>query len=138
MRWVFAIALALHGIAHLVGFAVSWQLLNSPDVPYKTTLAAGAIDVGGFGMKIVGVIWLALAVAFLVAAIATLFEWHMALPVGLGAVTASFTMCAVSLPEARIGLAINVLLAILLALGPRAGLDVYQDGVASRASDRPQ
>jgi hypothetical protein len=134
MRWVIAIVLALHGIAHLVGFAVSWQLLSSTEVPYKTTLAGGIVDVGAMGMKAVGAMWLALAVAFVLSALSVALQWPMALPVTLTTIIASLVLCAVSLPEARIGLALNVLLIIALALGPRAGVAVAHDGAPSASA----
>lgn len=39
LRWVVAARLAAHGIAHLVGAAVSWRLTTSPDVPYHTSVS---------------------------------------------------------------------------------------------------
>jgi hypothetical protein len=82
-------------------------------------------------MKLMGVVWLALAVAFVLSAAATMLGWRAALPLAAGSVAISLVACAISLPEARIGLVLNLMLALFLALGPKAGLDVYHDGEAT-------
>lgn len=46
--------LLLHGVAHLVGFAVPWRLVRSEEVPYKTTILSGTVDVGDVGIRILG------------------------------------------------------------------------------------
>lgn len=63
-RWMFAAVLAAHGIAHLVGFALNWQLMTSPDEPFATTIFAGRWDVGTEGARVVGLLWLVAAGAF--------------------------------------------------------------------------
>jgi hypothetical protein len=121
MKILFALLLALHGVAHLVGFAVPWGLVASPQMPHKTTLLAGAVDLGEAGMRAFGVIWLLLAIAFLVGAWAVAFTqpwvvrwlWVIAL--------ASLVASALSWPEARIGVVIDVALIVLLAASSRVG-----------------
>src|SRR5829696_5581074 len=93
MRIALAILMALHGVAHLVGFSGAWSL--APEgVPYKTTVLAGHVDLGDVGIRAVGLLWLAAAAAFLFA--------------GLAAV--SLRLSATEWPEARIGVAINALI----------------------------
>lgn len=128
MRWLFAGALVVHGIAHLAGFAVAWHFVHSPEVPYKTTVLGGLVDVGDGGARTIGLLWLALTLAFLLSAYATIANWASAFSLALSAITASAVLCAIALPEAGIGLAVNVVLVIVLAIGPRAGLTVYDRG----------
>jgi hypothetical protein len=125
MRWLLSTFIAAHGIAHLVGFAVSWRLIQSAEVPFTTTLLNGRWDVGERGIRIVGGVWLAVAMACVIAAgslaTETLWAWRA---VTL-AVAASLVLCLVSLPAARIGLAVNLALVALLASAPRIGLHLF-------------
>ena len=52
MRIALAILMALHGIAHVVGFLAPWQLTEG--MPYKTTVLAGRWDLGATGIRAVG------------------------------------------------------------------------------------
>jgi hypothetical protein len=54
MRWLVGFLMMGHGVAHLPGFLVSWQLATLPDLPYSTTLFAGRLDVGDAGTRILG------------------------------------------------------------------------------------
>ena len=71
-----------------------------------------------------GVLWLLAALAFLVAAIAVATETGWAVRFTLAAVIASLILCVVGWPDARIGVAVNVGLALLLAIGARLNLAV--------------
>jgi len=109
MRIALAILMALHGVAHLVGFAGAWSL--APEgVPYKTTVLAGHVDLGDVGIRAVGLLWLATAAAFLFAGLAAVrgTAWWPQLALGVAAV--SLLLSATEWPEARIGVAINALI----------------------------
>jgi hypothetical protein len=67
MRVFSGLPMLLHGAAHLPGFVVSWRLAELAEMQYRTTLLAGALDVGDVGIRIVGVVWLVAAVGFWVA-----------------------------------------------------------------------
>ena len=45
MRFVLALLLVAHGVAHLVGFVASWKLATLAELPYKTTVFSGRVDV---------------------------------------------------------------------------------------------
>lgn len=116
IRIAFAIFLALHGFAHGVGFAGSWQLGDFRDTPLDTTLLARRVDVGVLGIRIVGVLWLLTGLSFVVAAVGVGRNsgwWPVATA---GAALVSLAMSILGLPEARIGIAINVLILAGLAL----------------------
>jgi hypothetical protein len=116
------VLLVLHGIAHLVGFVVPWNLLNVEDVEYKTTLLSGRWDVGDLGIRLVGSLWLAGAAAFIATGAALLAGaawWKTA------AFYTSFGSLALSVlgwPDSRIGVAINVLLLGYLQFGGTLGM----------------
>jgi hypothetical protein len=124
MRFVLAFFLLAHGVAHLVGFVSSWKLATLAELPYKTTVFSGRIDVGDTGIRVLGVVWLLTALAFLVAAFAVATETGWAVRFTLAAVIASLILCVVGWPDARIGVAVNVGLALLLAIGARLNLAV--------------
>jgi hypothetical protein len=44
MRCVLGIFLIAHGIAHLVGFVVSWRIGTLEGAVYKTTILGGMVD----------------------------------------------------------------------------------------------
>jgi hypothetical protein len=55
----------------------SWRLATLAERPYKATIFSGRLDVGDAGIRVIGVLWLLAALAFVVAAIAltTATEW---------------------------------------------------------------
>jgi hypothetical protein len=110
MRIALAILMAIHGIAHTAGFAESWRLAPASGVPYRTTVFGGRLDLGDAGIRTVGVLWLAVAIAFLGTAVATVLNapwWQSAAAVSA---TASISLTFLELPQARIGTLINVII----------------------------
>jgi hypothetical protein len=124
MRFVLAFFLLAHGVAHLVGFVSSWKLATLAELPYKTTVFSGRVDVGDAGIRVMGVLWLLAALAFLVAAIAVATEAGWAVGLTVVGVIASLMLCLAGWPDARIGVAVNVGLVLLLAIGARLNLAV--------------
>lgn len=113
MRIALAVFLALHGFAHFVGFAGSFGLAES--IPYRTTVLGGTVDLGDTGIRAFGVLWLLAAGAFLVASAAAMTNQEWWLKALLVAATGSLVLSLMTLPEARIGVLLNVL--ILAAVG---------------------
>jgi hypothetical protein len=74
---------------------------------------------GDAGIRIIGVLWLLGALAFLVAAIALATGTGWAGRFMLAAVIASALLCVAGWPDARLGLAVNLGLALVLAFGAR-------------------
>jgi hypothetical protein len=117
MRFVLAYLLIAHGVAHAVGFVVPWELVSTPEMPYKTTVFGGMLDAGDVGARALGVVWLMAAVGFVLMGGAVL--------TGLGArawlfaiVMLSIGLCAAGWPEARIGLVVNAALLVALFAMP--------------------
>ena len=123
MRIALAVLMALHGVAHLVGFVGSWQLAG-PDgtIAHKTTLLAGKMALNGAGVRAMGIFWLLTAVAFLLAAVAALTNEGWWILAAFGVTLFSLLLCIIALPETRIGIAVNVLLLAMLLAGQRAEL----------------
>ena len=123
MRLALSVLLIAHGVAHIVGFVVPWKLMVSPEVPYRTTILAGTIDIGDSGVRIVGVFWLMAGLAFVLLGSALLAG--MTVRAYLFAMLGvSLTLCAVGWPDARIGVVVNVVVIAIL-------LSMRQLGVAS-------
>lgn len=114
IRIVAGIALAIHGLIHLIGFVVPWQLAEVSGFPYRTDSLAGALELGPTGAKVVGVVWLVVAVGFVVAGVGLALGTSWALTLTGVLAVASSVVCLLGLPEAVAGLVIN--LAILGAL----------------------
>lgn len=112
MRLAAALFLTLHGIAHLVGFrAAFWP---APGLPVRSSLFSGVLGVGYFGTRALGVIWLLLALGYLLSTFLFLRRSPSWSAATLGVTCTSIIMCVLFWPEARIGLAIDVVLFIVV------------------------
>ena len=116
-----AVLFMIHGFAHLVGFVVPWRLAHLPEAPYKTTVFAGRIDLGDRGIRAMGIVWLFLAAAFIAAGAAVLL--HASWWPGYTAAVAMISLaCSVlGLPEAKLGIPINIVIIALILYGVTAG-----------------
>lgn len=117
MHIVLAGLLALHGVAHWVGFVVNWRLTAFEEMPYTTTLLAGRLDVGDVGIRIVGIFWLLTGMAFLVVAAGALGRKAWWPPVALAVTVFSIAMSILGWPDARVGVYLNLGILAVLALG---------------------
>jgi hypothetical protein len=119
MRHVLTVFTLIHGIGHLPGFAVSWRLLTTAELPYRTSILGGRLDLGDAGIRAWGLVWLALSIAFGVIAVGiwSRSSWW------LGALTAvvgiSSLFCLFALPETRLGLAANAIVFVLACAAVR-------------------
>ena len=108
MRIALAVFLALHGFAHFVGFAGSFGLAES--IPYKTTVLGGTVELGDAGIRAFGMLWLAAAGAFLVASAAAMTNQEWWVKAVLIAATGSLVLSLMAMPEARVGVVIDLLI----------------------------
>ena len=124
MRLILAGLMTLHGIAHLVGFAGAWQLAPAKEIPYKTTVLGGHLQLGDTGIRVMGVLWLFAAVAFVVAAGGAVFNVRWWTNAALIVTAVSLAMTIIEWPEARFGFVVNVaiLAALLLLFRPTLAL----------------
>lgn len=120
MRIALAILLSFHGLAHLAGFAGAWQI--APEgFPYKTTILNGHVDLGSAGIRVVGTLWLIMGAAFAVVAISTIIGVAWWPQLALFVAILSLLLSAAELPEARLGVAINIAVIAALMVGRRLG-----------------
>lgn len=111
----------MHGIAHLAGFVVPWRLISLADLPYRTTVFGGAVDIGAIGVRAIGLMWLVTGAAFVFLAIAVVVDAAWWYPAFLLTATVSTTACVVEWPRARTGVLVNVVVfAIAVAVHVQA------------------
>ena len=94
MRVILVLLLLVHGIAHLPGFLVNWQLRSFPELPFRTSVFGGTLDVGLIGIRAVGVGWLLVAIALGFAALGVLLRSGWWQPLAYSAVGASVLLTA--------------------------------------------
>jgi hypothetical protein len=116
LRIVAGIFLALHGLVHLLWFGVAWRFITTEDLPYSTKVLADRIDVGGGGIRIAGLLWLAATVVWVTAGLGLVFSAHWWQGVTVAAALISSVMCILGLPVAKYGLLINLVILVLLFL----------------------
>jgi hypothetical protein len=117
---VFAVFMVLHGLVHVVGFTVPWGLGGPRGIESSTRILNHSIEAGDTGVKLLGFIWLAAAVAFVAVAV-LLWRGHpWARRSAVALVLGSTVLCTVGLPGSIMGLAIDVvLLGLLLVASDR-------------------
>ena len=109
MRGPLSALFLAHAIAHLIGFAWPWWVLEPlPTSPNDTAL------IGDAGMQAASVLWLAAAGGFLAATVAVMFRWSAWRRMTAAAAIASLVLSVLCWPGSLLGVPIN--LAILLAL----------------------
>src|SRR5215510_8740895 len=121
MRVFLAVWFFVHGVAHLPGFLVSWQLRTFNDLPLRTPILANSVDVGRIGVRLIGLGWLLGAVAFMALAAAAMLRvawWQGATYVVLGF---SLKLCILGWPRSWIGVVSNIVVAVLLVSATRFG-----------------
>ena len=112
-RTALAILMALHGAAHSVE---AWRK-TPKDAPSGRDVFAGHAGVRSAAIRLVDAAWLATGFAFVVVAIAMVFapSWWSSL--GLIVTFGSLLLCIGRLPNARMGIVLNVvIIACLTAL----------------------
>ena len=103
-----AAMLAVHGLIHLLGFVVPWQVVSVAGLPARTTVLAGAVELGELGSRAVGLAWLALAVGFLIAAIGIWRNGSWALAATGALAVGSLIVCVLGLPDTAFGIGIDI------------------------------
>lgn len=121
MRILLAAWFLAHGLAHLPGFLVSWQLRSLPDLPFHTTILSDTVDIGRVGIRLVGLGWLFAAAAFAMLAILVMLRVAWWRELAYVVLTFSFVLCILGWPHSRIGVVSNVVVAFLLVISTRFG-----------------
>ena len=122
MRPILALVLAVHGLAHLVGFLVPWGWAPGPAGTESAAAVAGNSLLGGrivpgpAAARASSFLWLAATIAFVVLAVGVWRDapwWRAAL---LPTVAVSLALCVLWWPDARIGAWLDVALLLAIAL----------------------
>jgi hypothetical protein len=116
-----AVLLALHGVAHFVGFLGPWGMAGN--VPVQTSLFAGRFQASDGTLKALGILWLLVGLTFIVCAIGELRHASWWSEVTLNAAVLSLLLSISSFPASKIGIPINVvIIATLLFAQPLTAL----------------
>lgn len=107
-----AALIALHGMAHMVGFAAPFGYMKNP--PPMDSLFVNRLAITNGGMKVLGIFWFAAAIVFVVAAVGLLRRTAWWAPVTLVACLLSIALSVSFLPYARIRLLVDVALIAFL------------------------
>jgi hypothetical protein len=111
MRIATAIVLVFHGLIHLLGFLKPWKIAAVPQLSGRAIMP---LSEGAF--RVVGVLWLIAALAFVGAAMLRLMDheswWMIAAP----AIVLSQMLIVLQWSDARAGTVANVLLALGVAV----------------------
>ena len=116
-----AIFLIVHGLIHLIGFVVFWQIAEFEDISYTTTVLGGRLDIGDVGMRVLGVVWLLITAAFVIAGVATFFSPSWWWSFTLAVTVASLIVTLLGWPDAKFGMLANIIILLFLFFGPSLG-----------------
>jgi len=137
-----AVIVILHGLIHLMGFVVYWPLGSIPDLPYKTSLVNGRLELGAAGMRVFSLLWLLAALGWVVAGALLISRQPAWAPVMLGATLLSLVICVldwgVAFRGALIDLGFLVILFVVFGLRAQPGpLPEYTAAPAYPAETAP-
>jgi hypothetical protein len=108
MHIVLAVLVAVHALAHMVGFAAPFGYLKNPP-PDPALLQRMGLSAAG--SKALGVLWLIAMMVFIVAAVGLFRRSDWWPRVMIGACLLSILLTATFLPYAKFGLAVDIALA---------------------------
>ncbi|WP_420641321.1 DUF6544 family protein [Candidatus Leptofilum sp.] len=118
-RFIFYSALSvvvIHGLIHLMGFVAYWPLGEIAELPYKTTLFNGRLNVGNSGMRLFSVLWLGTAVGLVAASISLAFGKSWWFPLMSAAVIVSLIITILDWNNAFRGAIISLVMLVPLLL----------------------
>ncbi len=113
-----ASVLVLHGLIHLMGTTVYMKLGSIENLPYKTTVLGGRVDLGERGMKVFGALWAVAAAGFVVAGAALIVGWPWWRPLLVAVTIFSLALTATDWTVAYAGAIIDIVILLVLWLGP--------------------
>jgi hypothetical protein len=114
-----SLILAFHGLIHLMGATAYLKLGVLQELPYKTTVLGGRVDLGELGIAVFGALWAIAALGFIssVAGMLTNQNWWRA--VLLGVTLLSLVLTALDSSAAFIGVIVNVVILVVFWLESR-------------------
>lgn len=121
LQIIIAMGLILHGLIHLIGFLVNWQIVTFEDISYSTTVLAGKISLGDGSIRGLGVLWLLATFGYVVAGVGVLMLAPWWLGLTLWVTLLSVVLCILGWPEAQFGVYINLIILAYLVFGGQPG-----------------
>ncbi len=133
LRILTAVVLGVHGLIHMLGVGAYLRLASIPELPYRTTVLNGILDLGPTGIAVYGALWGVVTVGFIVTAIGLFARWNWYRAALLCVTLLSLVVTALAWTVAYTGVVVNLaVLAGLWLTGPRSRLTVreaiYGDG----------
>ena len=119
--YILAGLLIVHGLVHILGLLIYFEITEIDTLEYSTKVLGGRIEVGDFGMRILGIIWLLIMIAMVASGVGLLLGTAWWYSLALWSTVASTVVTILGWPDTRYGLMINVLVFILLFVGSSQG-----------------
>ena len=113
-----SVILFLHGLIHLMGTAAYLKLTEIDQLPYKTTILSGRLDLGSIGTTIFGILWAVAAIGFVLTAIALFGNWDWWRSLLIGFTLFSLVLTSLDWGVANAGVIVNLAILLILFLGP--------------------
>ena len=117
--YVAAVALAIHGLIHFLGIGVYFEFVELADLPYKTTLLGGAVDVGDIGIRVFAVLTGVAGAGFVVSAVAIVTGWNYWREFLLVVTVLSLVLTTLDWTVASMGVLANLAILVFLFVQPR-------------------
>jgi hypothetical protein len=114
-RILFAVALFLHGLVHMLGFVVPWGLAEVDGLPCPTSAAWGRIPLRPRGVRVLGMGWFMGTLAFALAAAGVWTHAPWGSTMAAVAATYSLALCILGSPAAAAGIPIDLAILTILA-----------------------
>ena len=106
-----------HGLVHLIGVVVYWQLAEVEEFPpYKNSLLNGRWKIGDIGMRIYGLLWLIATLGFVVAAVGMVIQQDWWIPMLFGTSIFSLVVNALDWEWAKYGVILDILILAVLVV----------------------
>lgn len=108
LKKVAALIVLGHGLIHLMGFVLQWQLAELEGLTYTTAVLGGSMDIGVTGARVLGLLWLLAAIALVSAAIGLLLNAAWDRKLLLIAALFSLPITVLGWPDSQFGVLVNM------------------------------
>lgn len=113
----FAVFLFIHALAHGVGFVTETLAIDVDTFGRPTFLLTG-LERGHWVLRLLGIVWLLVGAAFVVAGIGVLQEADWTTPLLVAATVASTVLCLIWAKDTPFGLVANAIIFAVLLVPP--------------------
>ncbi|MEN8112844.1 MAG: hypothetical protein ABFS21_00535 [Actinomycetota bacterium] len=114
MRIAFAVFLFIHAAAHGVGFLSQTFRIGGDDAPGAPAFLLSGLDPGHWLLRLLGVVWLGVGIAFVAAGVGVLKEADWTMSILVAALILSTLMSLMWVKDAPFGLVANAIVLIVL------------------------